>query len=114
MFRRRTIDQLRPADVAARRDDIELLDVREPAEWRAGHVPGSRHIPLQQLPNRLAELDVGSSVVVVCRSGSRSDHAARFLAQQGYQAANLAGGLQAWAREGHELVRSDEKLGRVI
>ena len=95
------VAQLMPAEV---RELVEsgratALDVREPYEWEAGHMPGSVWIPLQELGARLAELPDGP-VVVVCRSGARSDHVAEVLAQNGWDASNLAGGLQLWEQQG--------------
>jgi rhodanese-related sulfurtransferase len=76
-----------------------LLDVREAAEWRAGRIAGARWIPLGELPARLAELPAGR-VIVVCRSGVRSDLAAEALRERGHDAVNLAGGMLAWLADG--------------
>lgn len=86
------------AAAAAVRDGALLLDVREPEEWDAGHAPGALHIPLGQLPQRRPE--PGRRIVVVCRSGRRSAEATRALMAWGYDAVNLAGGMQAWAAAG--------------
>ncbi|MCZ2858175.1 rhodanese-like domain-containing protein [Blastococcus sp. VKM Ac-2987] len=93
------VPQLTPAQVADRTDAV-VLDVREAAELTEGRIAGSVHIPLGQLPARAAELDRGRPVVTVCRSGGRSSRAARFLADQGYEVADLAGGMTAWVAEG--------------
>ena len=62
-----------PADAQRRTDDgAVLLDVREPSEWRAGHAPKARHIPLADLDRRHKELPAGREIITVCRSGSRS------------------------------------------
>ena len=74
--------------------DGVIVDVREPVEWAQGTLPGSRTIPLMELPAHLDELDSATPLLIVCRSGNRSQHAARYLASQGYQAANLRGGLK--------------------
>ena len=87
-------------DAHARRARVTVLDVREPNEWRAGHVPGALHIPLGQLASRLGELDRARPLVVVCRSGNRSAAAVRHLVKAGFQAKNLEGGMMAWARAG--------------
>jgi rhodanese-related sulfurtransferase len=76
------------------------LDVREAEEWGAGRLAESRWIPLSELPARLAELEAAGPLLVVCRTGSRSGYVADALVAQGWQAANLAGGLQAWAAAG--------------
>lgn len=76
--------------------DLFVLDVREPAEWASGHIAEARHIPLMQLVERLTEVPVDQSVLVVCRVGSRSAQATAFLNAQGRDAQNLAGGMIEW------------------
>jgi rhodanese-related sulfurtransferase len=85
-------------------DDIWLLDVREDDEWAAGHAPGARHIPLGQLGARAAEVPQDELIYVVCRSGGRSAQAAQALAGGGWQAVNVAGGMQSWAAAGRPMV----------
>ena len=89
-----------PAAVAADRTEAVVLDVREAAELAEGRIPGSTHIPLGQLPARVFELDRARPVITVCRSGGRSARAAQFLAGQGYEVANLDGGMTRWIGEG--------------
>jgi rhodanese-related sulfurtransferase len=84
--------------------DAVMLDVREPDEWQAGHIEGALHIPLADLPSRLAELPEDGDLVVVCRSGARSARAVSWLAQNGHDAVNLEGGMGAWAAAGREMV----------
>lgn len=72
-----------------------VLDVREPAEWNLGTLPDAELIALNDLPRRTADLDRDKPLLIVCRSGNRSNMAARFLAQTGFTAANLAGGMVA-------------------
>jgi len=93
------IPQLTPAE-AADHTEATLLDVREAGELADGRIAGSTHIPLGQLPTRVFELDLSRPVIAVCRSGGRSSQAAQFLAAQGYDVANLAGGMAAWIAEG--------------
>jgi rhodanese-related sulfurtransferase len=90
-----------------------LLDVREPHEWRAGHAERARHIPLDQLPQRLGELPAGRPVITVCRSGMRSARAASLLARHGHEVYNLSGGMAAWARAGLPLRASGGGAGRI-
>lgn len=90
-----------------------LLDVREPEEWEAGHAPGARHVPLGQLPDRLAELEGAGRIVVICRSGGRSALATEWLSTAGFDAANLVGGMQEWAHAGRAVVTDDGGPGRV-
>ncbi len=97
-----------------RRDELFLLDVRQPDEYGAGHVPGSVHIPMQELGARQAELPTDRTIVCVCRTGSRSGMVTRALAQAGYAAENLDGGLQRWAAAGHDLQDAAGGQGTVI
>ncbi len=79
----------------------QFLDVREPAEVVEGTLPGAINVPLGQLPDRVAELDPNRRVVVLCRSGGRSAHAARLLADGGFiDVVNLDGGMLAYAAAG--------------
>jgi len=77
-----------------------LVDVREPAEFAAGHLPGSLHIPLGELPQRLGEIPPGAAPVFICRVGGRSMAACQLVLRAGVASpANLEGGLLAWSRE---------------
>ncbi|HEX6085464.1 MAG TPA: molybdopterin-synthase adenylyltransferase MoeB [Thermoanaerobaculia bacterium] len=82
-------------------EDVVLIDVREPYEWSAGHIKGAVHIPMNQVPQRLAEIPKDKEVVMICRSGGRSGHVQQhLLGAQGYtKVKNLVGGMQRWARE---------------
>ena len=97
------IPQLAPAQAADRTEAV-LLDVREAAELSEGRIAGSAHIPLAELPARVFELDRARPVITVCRSGGRSSQAAQFLAGQGYDVANLDGGMSQWIAEGRPTV----------
>ncbi|HSE69233.1 MAG TPA: rhodanese-like domain-containing protein [Nocardioidaceae bacterium] len=90
--------------LAALEEGAVLVDVREPAEWDAGHVPSARHIPLAQLAARSAELPVTRPLVVICRSGNRSAFAARMLATAHPDVSNVSGGMRAWAEVGLPVV----------
>ena len=103
-----------PSDVSKQRSALHLLDVREQDEWDAGHIEGSQHIPLGELGARLDEVPHDRTVVAVCRSGSRSDRAAKGLRASGYAAENLEGGVTAWTRAGLPLVSAQGAPGRVI
>jgi rhodanese-related sulfurtransferase len=103
-----------PQDVSKQRSDLHLLDVREQDEWDAGHIEGAQHIPLGELGARLAEVPREQVIVAVCRSGSRSDRAAKGLRVSGFEAENLDGGVTAWSRAGLPLVAKGGGPGRVI
>ncbi|MFE9694507.1 rhodanese-like domain-containing protein [Micromonospora sp. NPDC005806] len=90
-----------------------LLDVREPVEWRAGHAPRARHIPLGRLADRIGELPPDRPVVTVCRSGARSRQAAALLARERGQVHNLAGGMRAWVEAGFALQAKGGRPGRL-
>ena len=79
---------------------VYVLDVRQPSEWRHGHINGSENVPLTQLKRRLATLPRDQTIVTVCASGHRSNLAARTLQRNQYQVENLKGGMHAWARAG--------------
>ncbi|MCB9665302.1 MAG: rhodanese-like domain-containing protein [Alphaproteobacteria bacterium] len=72
-----------------------LIDVRSPGEFASGHIQGAKNIPVQQLGARLAEVNVGKTVVLYCASGARSASAQGMLAGQGITAFNL-GPMSAW------------------
>jgi molybdopterin/thiamine biosynthesis adenylyltransferase/rhodanese-related sulfurtransferase len=79
--------------------DVTLLDVRTPQEFQIARLEGAKLIPLQDLPDRLGELDSAADLVVFCHHGPRSAQAVRFLRQIGFaRARNLAGGIEAWSR----------------
>ncbi len=86
-----------------------LLDVRQPEEFRDGHIPGAKLIPLGELSRRLGELPRDCEIICVCRSGNRSHSATRHLTSAGYNAVNLQGGMNAWARHGLPVKRGSGK-----
>jgi adenylyltransferase/sulfurtransferase len=80
-------------------EDLYILDVREPYEYRISHL-GGKLIPMNDVPNRLAEIDRDREIIVHCLVGARSQRVAEYLKQHGYsRVANLAGGILAWANE---------------
>ncbi|HEX5741191.1 MAG TPA: rhodanese-like domain-containing protein [Pilimelia sp.] len=100
---------------AAVSDDDYLLDVREPDEWAAGHAPGAHHLPMMEVPARLAEVPRDRPVVVVCRSGNRSGQVIAYLQGHGFtNLRNLDGGMHAWAQERRPMVSDDGRPAQVI
>jgi rhodanese-related sulfurtransferase len=99
---------------AAIRAGAFLLDVRNDDEWTAGHAPDAQHLPLSQLAARAGELPTDRRIVVVCRSGGRSARAAAALAAAGYDAVNLAGGMEAWTAVGLPCVDDAGAPGTVL
>jgi rhodanese-related sulfurtransferase len=98
-----------------RRDDYQVVDVREHYEWEAGRIEGAVHIPLAELMagGEAGKLDPSRTVVVVCRSGNRSELGATMLRARGYDAHNMEGGMEEWAREGLPFSAPDGGPGRV-
>lgn len=83
-----------------------FVDVREADEWAEGHIPGALHIPLADVPQRMAEIPADRDVILVCRSGARSHAATEFLVRGGRKrVANLVGGMLAWADARHPVTR---------
>lgn len=76
-----------------------VLDVREPWELEVARLTGTLDIPMNEVPGRLGELPKDRDIVVMCRSGGRSSKVADYLHRTGYRAANLTGGILAWARD---------------
>ena len=84
-----------------------MVDVREKWELDVASIPDVRHIPMGEVPARLAELDPHQEIVVMCRSGGRSMQVAQFLARNGFEnVANLTGGILAWSRDVDSSVRA--------
>lgn len=102
-------DEIFPEDVAAWLErGARLIDVRSQREFKAGHIPSSVNLPLQDLTARFAA--DGKPVVLICASGNRSGFAAKMLKKQGViEVANLLGGVTAWARAGQPLENGRNK-----
>jgi rhodanese-related sulfurtransferase len=97
------VEELTAVEVAARMKaapkDILLLDVREPYERELAHIEPSLHIPMRNVPERLAEIPQEREVIVYCHGGARSAMVAGFLETRGYKrVVNLAGGIDAWSQ----------------
>jgi rhodanese-related sulfurtransferase len=95
--------------------EMLVLDVREDDEWAAGHVPAAVHLPMMQIPQRLAEVPVDRDIAVVCRVGSRSAQVVAYLQANGIdRARNLGGGMFAWQAAGRPMVSEDGRDPRVL
>jgi sulfur-carrier protein adenylyltransferase/sulfurtransferase len=92
-----TVSELK--EIIDRGETLEIVDVREPYEAKIANIPGSKLIPLGEIRERLGELPTDREIVVFCRTGKRSDMAARFLRDKGFRALNLSGGTHAWSDE---------------
>lgn len=85
--------------------ELVLVDVRQPAELRAGRARGAVNIPLAQLRARLHELEHDRQVAFLCHSGARSSRATGLAIKAGFDAVNVRGGMIAWNRAGLPLTR---------
>jgi rhodanese-related sulfurtransferase len=96
--------QIRIDDLAAALGDglIPLVDVRQPEEYEAGHVPGAKLIPLSDVVARVKEIPKDGPVYVICQHGPRSQRAADYYRNMGIEAYNVDGGTQAWVDAGRE------------
>jgi len=104
----RTLSALDVASLREKQGEkVFLLDVREDEERLTAHIEPSAHIPIQEIPGRIAEIPKDRTVVVYCHHGTRSAMVAGFLEAEGYHdVVNLAGGIDAWS------VRVDPKVRR--
>ena len=78
---------------------VTLIDIREPWEAEICSIEGGTLVPMRSLPQRLQEIPADKPVALYCHHGVRSLMAAGFMAQRGYDALSLAGGIAAWAEE---------------
>ncbi|MFJ3974225.1 rhodanese-like domain-containing protein [Streptomyces sp. NPDC090021] len=103
------------AHLRTRGEGAVLLDVREPAEWAAGHAPGAVHAPLSALQAgaALPPAAQGRPLIVICRSGQRSQRAAKLLTGRGAAAVDVRGGMNAWAAAGLPVVDGHGNSGSI-
>ncbi len=97
-------DEVDVETVAAIRQNpgVYLLDVREPDEYAAGHIPGITLIPMGEVASRLTELPRDKEIIVTCRTGNRSSQIADLLREQGFtNVHNMTGGIVAWEEAGY-------------
>jgi rhodanese-related sulfurtransferase len=99
-----TVEEL----ASALQSGAPLIDVREPDEYEAGHVPGAVLVPLAEVPSTLDAFPADKRAYVICRSGARSHRACEFLIDQGLDVVNVAGGTMAWINSGRDTVEGDQ------
>jgi rhodanese-related sulfurtransferase len=95
------IDEIEPMELKQRLergDRLSILDVREPEEVAIAAFPGALHVPMGEVPSRMAELDPEAEWVIVCHHGMRSANVAMYLVRNGFEKiANLSGGIDEWS-----------------
>ena len=84
-----------------------VLDVRQPEEYRSGHIEGAKLVPLGELDRRMQSLPKNREIVCVCASGNRSQSATRALVDAGFNAHNMKGGMLSWRRAGLPVKKGD-------
>lgn len=86
--------------LAVNRDNAQLVDIREPNDYKRAHIAGAINIPLAQLADKHSRLDKSKPVIIICATGQRAQAALTLLQQQGYQQlAMLNNGMASWQRE---------------
>lgn len=93
------------AFASARADGAVTIDVREPGEYLAGHVPGVRLMPMSEVLARTGELPRNAPLYVICATGNRSLTVADALIRAGYDARSVAGGTSGWESAGYPVIR---------
>lgn len=84
-----------------------VIDVREPDEYAAGHVPGAKLVPLATVPDNLDAFNTDGPTYVICAVGGRSMRACEYAADHDLEVVNVAGGTKGWLAAGHEFVTGD-------
>ncbi|QAA22787.1 rhodanese-like domain-containing protein [Sporolactobacillus terrae] len=92
-------EEIFPEDVEAlimKEKPINIIDVREPFEFKEEHIAGAVNIPLNELPSCCKAIDPSKTYIVVCHAGVRSVAASEFMAEHGYTVKNMSGGMMEW------------------
>jgi len=90
-------------------EGVQIVDVRTPAEWKSGHIPGARHFFVPYLRDNIAKLDRDRTTVLYCNSGYRASIAASVLQQEGFgDVRNVPGSWQAWTNAGYPVEGGDK------
>jgi rhodanese-related sulfurtransferase len=77
----------------------EMIDVREHDEVESGMIPGAKHIPMGEIPDRLGEFDKNKEYIFICRSSGRSGNVCHYMNEQGFKVTNMVGGMMSWHGE---------------
>ncbi len=91
-------------------DGVAVIDVRRTYEFEAGHIPGALNIEMNDLTRRAEEISRDQPILFYCRAGGRSSMAVDAFREAGYDAHNLAGGIEAWVEQGNPLDPADGKV----
>ncbi len=97
------LQQVTPTDCVAA-SDCQLIDVRSPSEFAAGHIPGAINIPMDELETRLGDIRKDRPAILICQSGKRAEMSARLLQDRGYDLRLLNGGVSEWERCGQSVI----------
>jgi hydroxyacylglutathione hydrolase len=90
------IDQMTVHELKERADEVQIVDVRSPDEWKGGRIPGAKHLFLPELEKKSGELAKDAPVAVYCDSGYRASLGTSVLQKQGFNVHNIPGSWQAW------------------
>ncbi len=110
LFFGKPISTLNPEELNAKLNNGRrplVLDVRQPQEYRGGHIASAKLIPLDRLSTRMKELPQNRDIICVCASGNRSSSATRMLVRAGFNATNMSGGMLSWRRAGLPVKKGD-------
>lgn len=95
-------------------EGAQLIDVREQAEWDAGHAPTAQHLPASELLEKLDQLPEDGDLYIVCRTGGRSHQVTQWLNGNGYDAINVVGGMDLWFESGLPIVSEGDAEAYVL
>ena len=91
------VEELKKILESDERKNYKIIDVREPHEYNAGHIPGIPLLPMNSIPAVLDKLDKDENYLFICRSGNRSHHVSRFMKANGFEkVTNFSGGMLVW------------------
>jgi phage shock protein E len=103
---------VKPADVQAKLNEATqpmVLDLRQPAEYQAGHIPGATLLPINELSRSLSELPRDREIVCICNFGANSDRVAQLLSGAGFNSANMSEGMVGWQRAGLPVMKGESQ-----